>query len=122
VPINVAIALQTNAAIDATTVNPSTFQVRDNTVNQNVAGTYSVSADGLTVYFVGNTPLPTGRSYSVYFAYQGMTDVAGNQLSGCCGGIYNFSFSSGFTTSTAAPQVTGKTVEGEVKSRTESKA
>src|SRR6266850_977809 len=107
VPVNVAIALQTNAPIDATTVNPSTFQVRDNTVNQNVAGTYSVSADGLTVYFVGNTPLPTGRSYSVNFAYQGMTDVAGNQLSGCCGGIYNFSFSSGFTTSTAAPQVTG---------------
>ena len=39
VPVNVAIALQTNAAIDATTVNSSTFQVYDTTLNQNVAGT-----------------------------------------------------------------------------------
>src|SRR6266850_7592111 len=106
VPVNVAIALQTNAPIDAATVNSSTFQVRDNTVNQNVAGTYSVSADGLTVYFVSNTPLPTGRNYYVYFSYQGMTDLAGNLLASCCG-IYNLSFSTGITVSTAAPQVTG---------------
>ncbi len=108
VPVNAAISLQANAEIDGTTVTTSTFQVYDQTLNTYMSGTYSLSADGMTVYFVPATQLATGRTYSVNFYYGGMTDLAGNPLTnGCTGCLYNYTFTTGFATSTAAPQVTG---------------
>ena len=108
VPVNAAISLQANSEIDGTTVSTSSFQVYDTTLNQTVAGSYSLSPDGETVYFVPAAQLATGRSYQVNFYYGGMTDVAGNPLTtNCTGCLYNYTFTTGFTTSTAAPQVTG---------------
>ena len=105
--VNVAITLQANAPIDGSTVNSSTFQVYDNTLNQYVPGTYSLSADSTSVYFVPNTQLATGRAYYIYYAGYGMTDLAGNSLTSCSGCLSNFSFTTGFTVGTAGPQVTG---------------
>ena len=76
VPVNAAISLRTNGAVDGTTVNSSTFQVYDQTLNTYLTGSYSLSADGLTVYFVPATQLATGRTYTVYFYGYGITDVA----------------------------------------------
>ena len=108
VPVNAAISLQANAEIDLTTVTSSTFQVYDQTLAKYLSGTYSLSADGMTVYFVPATQLATGRTYSVTFNYAGMTDLAGNTVTtNCTGCLGNYTFTTGFAASTAAPQVTG---------------
>jgi len=106
VPVNAAIAVQTNAVIDVTTATPSTFRVNDNTTGQNVAGTYSLSADGMTVYFLPSAPLATGRTYTINVnsASAGLTDVLGNLLHWCCG--LTFSFTTGVAPSTTGPQMT----------------
>ncbi len=111
IPLNVAISVQTNAEIDPTTVNVSTFTVHDNVLNQNAIGSYSQSADGMTLYFVPSGPLATGRSYTVSVDTSGtMIDLVGNQVNSnfvnfCCG--YTFSFTTGVTASTMGPVVTG---------------
>ena len=107
VPVNAAISLQAMAPLAGTTVNSSTFQVYDNTLNQYVAGSYSLSADSRTAYFVPAVQLATGRTYSVYFGNYGMTDLAGNAVTACCGYLNNFSFTTGFSTSTQGPSVLG---------------
>ncbi len=108
VPVNAAISLQANAEVDQTSVNTTTFEVYDTTLNQIVAGSYTLSPSGTTVYFVPATQLATGRQYSVYFNQQGMTDLAGNRIStGCTGCLNNFSFTTGFASSSTPPQVTG---------------
>jgi YD repeat-containing protein len=101
VPVNAAISLQASAPIDPTSISASTYQVYDNTLGQTVKGTYSQSTDGATVYFVPNAPLAANRGYTVYTSNYGMTDLAGNLLFGG-----NFTFTTGYATSTAAPQVT----------------
>jgi hypothetical protein len=106
IPINVEIGVQTNAEVDPTTVNASTFVVHDNVINQNVVGTYSQSPDGMTLYFVPSGQLATGRNYSVAVdASATMTDLIGNLVNWCCG--YSFSFTTGVTASTMGPVVTG---------------
>ena len=113
VPLNVAISLQANAQIDGTSVTSSTFKVYDNTLNQYnqyLSGTYSLSADGMTAYFLPSAQLTGGHQYTVYFDRYGMTDVAGNQLTYYCAAgscLGNYSFTTGFAASTSAPQVTG---------------
>ena len=48
-------------------------------------------------------PLATGRTYSIYISYNArIADVAGNLLA-----TYNYSFTTGFTANTSAPQVSG---------------
>ena len=64
----------------------------------------------MTAYFLPSAQLTGGHQYTVYFDRSGMTDLAGNMLtyycaSGSCLG--NYSFTTGFTASTSAPQVTG---------------
>jgi hypothetical protein len=88
-------------------VTPSTFRVHDNLTGQDVAGTYSLSPNGMTVYFLSSQPLATGRSYTfnVNSFSSGLTDVLGNLLHGCCG--FNLSFTTGVGASTSGPQVTG---------------
>ena len=110
VPLNAAISLQANAEIDGTSVTSSTFKVQDNTLNQYLSGTYSLSADGMTSYFLPAAQLTGGHQYTVYFDRYGMTDVAGNQLTYYCTAgscLGNYSFTTGFAASTSAPQVTG---------------
>ena len=108
VPLNVAISLQTNVPIDPLSVSSGTFRLYDRTTNLYVTGTASLSPTAMTAYFVPAAPLATGRLYSVFFNGQGMTDLVGNLLT-CCGtsGLNDFNFTTGFASSTTAPQVTG---------------
>src|SRR5262249_51745870 len=101
IPTNAAIGIQTNGEIDPTTVNINSFVVHDNLINQNVIGTYSQSADGMTLYFVPSGPLATGRSYTVSVGSP-MMDIVGNSMSG-----YNFSFTTGVAASATGPTVNG---------------
>jgi hypothetical protein len=108
VPTNVAIALQSNTALDGTTASASSFQVYDTTLMTEVAGTYSLSTDGKTVHFVPSAPLATGRTYTVSFINLGIADTAGNLLDPSCPGcLSDFSFTTGSGASSTAPQVTG---------------
>jgi hypothetical protein len=108
VPLNAALSLETDAEIDLTTVTTSSYQVYDTTLNQTVSGTYTLSADGLTIYFVPTNQLATGRTYRVSFANAGITDVAGNALTSTCAGcLNNFSFTTGYASSSTAPQIVG---------------
>ena len=108
VPVNAALSLEANAAIDLTSVSSSSYQLYDQTLGQYLSGSYSLSADGRTVYLVPATQLATGRTYTVDFVGQGMTDLAGNTLTNSCPGcLTNYTFTTGFSTSTTAPQVTG---------------
>jgi hypothetical protein len=97
------IAVQTNAVLDLASVTDSTVRVRDNVTGQNTAGTYSLSSDGMTLYFLAT--LATGRTYTVFLnsSSAGVTDVIGNLLQWCCG--YTFSFTTGVGSNTTAPQV-----------------
>jgi hypothetical protein len=102
VPVNSVITLESNEALDPVTINSNTFIVRDNVTFQNLAGTVALSMNGRTLTFVPNTPLAVGRNHSVFFAFQGIQDLAGNFLSGS-----NFSFTTSFAADVIGPQVTG---------------
>ena len=107
VPVNAAMSLQTNAAIDPTTVSMGTFQLYDNTTGQyRSRGTYSLSPGGLTVYFVPAAPLATGRTYRMHLHQLG-DDRPGRERSHLRSRSANYSFTTGFAASTTAPQVTG---------------
>ena len=59
--------------------------MHDNTLNQNVVGAYSQSADGIVLYFVPDAPLATGRNHTVSVNTSGtMLDLVGNLVSWCC--------------------------------------
>jgi len=107
VPVNAAISLEANAPLDGTTVNGSTFQFYDQTLNSYASGTCSLSPDSMTAYFLSATSPATSRSYTLYFANQEMTGVPGNPLSACCGYLSNYSFTTGFSASATGPTVTG---------------
>jgi RHS repeat-associated protein len=108
VPLNAIVQLETNEPVDPGTVNSNTFIVSDMSTEQNLTGTYSVSADGLTITFIPGAPLIAGHQYSVGFISLGITDLAGNLLSSTVSGVAgNFSFITGTSASTNAPQVTG---------------
>jgi hypothetical protein len=104
VATNTVISLQTNTPVDPGSVNSNTFLVRDNITFQGVVGSYSVSGDGQTVSFTPSSPLPAGRSHSVFFT-GGITDLAGNVFG--CAVLCNFSFTTGTAADTTGPLVTG---------------
>jgi hypothetical protein len=106
VPTNAVIAIRANEPIDPSTVTAGSFAVWDNFVGQQVAGDYSISTDGRTVSFVPTSAFGVSRQHSVYFSWQGITDLAGNVL-GAGGGLGSFSFTTGSSPSTSAPQVVG---------------
>jgi hypothetical protein len=111
VPLNSIISLQSNAPIDGTSVSSGSFQVLNQTTNQGVAGTYSLSSDGMTIFFVPSSPLPSAQQILVSFTNHGITDLAGNALQSyfCVGSscIGNFFFTTGTGASTTPPQVAG---------------
>jgi len=67
VPLNSIVTLQMSQPIDPGTVNSSTLALTNGSSGQTVQGSYSVSADGLTITFVPGTPLAAGSGYSVSF-------------------------------------------------------
>jgi len=100
VPTNAALTLQFSQPIDPTTLgNSNGFNVADETTNQALPGTYSVSADGDTVSFLPNTSLLPNWQYSMNWG-PGISDLAGNLA-----GFGNFIFTTGAGPSTNAPQV-----------------
>jgi len=105
VPLNTPITLQTSEPIDPATVNANTFFIDDNTTGQEVAGSYSVSADGRTINFLPSAPLAVSRSFSVDFSFGGITDLSGNPLG--CAVLCNFSFTTGTAANTTGPSVVG---------------
>jgi len=87
--LNAIIQFEVNELDRSGTVNATTFSISDTTTGNNpIRGTYSVSADGLTVTFVPSAPLITGHQYSANSLSGGMTDLAGNGITGAIGGIY----------------------------------
>ncbi len=106
VPLNAVVILQMSQAIDPGTVNSATLTLTDNSNGQIVAGSASLSSDGLTITFVPGAPLTASTSYSVNFPGagfgSGISDLSGNSMLGGA-----FSFTTGVTTSTSAPAVTG---------------
>lgn len=106
VPLNTVVQLQVNEPVDPGTVNSNTFQILQG--GHSVPGTYSVSADGQTITFVPSSSLAASQSYAVNFSGEGITDLAGNILmTATNGGPNNFSFTTGTSASTNAPQVAG---------------
>jgi RHS repeat-associated protein len=107
VPINAVVTLQMSQPVDPATVNISTLTLVNGSNGQIVAGTYSVSTDGLTITFVPGAPLPANCAYSVNFPGAGfgvgIADSAGNSLQQAS----PISFTTGTTASTTAPQVVG---------------
>jgi YD repeat-containing protein len=103
VPLNVPITLLVSEPVDPGTVNKNTLFVYDDTTGQQVAGSYSVSADGRTINFLPSAPLPVSRSFSVSFP--GIVDLSGNPL--VCAVLCNISFTTGTTANTTGPSVLG---------------
>ena len=107
VPVNSVVVLQMSEPVDPVSVSANTLTLLNSGTAQAVAGTYSLSADGLTISFVPNAPLAASTGYSVNFPGAGfgigISDLAGNSLQG----ISPISFTTGATASTTAPQVTG---------------
>jgi YD repeat-containing protein len=103
VPLNTIIQIQANDPIDPGTVTSSSFVVTDNTASQTVAGSYSVSADGLTITFSPNAALAANHTISVQTGNAGIKNLAGNLIA--TGGLSAFTFSTGTTSNTTAPQV-----------------
>jgi large repetitive protein len=105
VAVNTPIQLQINKPLDPGTVNGNTLFIEDDFTFQQVAGTGSLSGDGRTINFLPAVPLPVSRTFSVFFAFRGITDLEGNQLD--CSVLCNYSFTTGTTTDVAGPSVVG---------------
>ena len=107
VPLNAIVQIQVNEPIDPGTVSSTTFSITDSS-RAAVDGTYSVSADGLNVTFVPSRPFIANHQYYVSPLSAGMTDLSGNVLSAAASTLVgNFTFTTGTTSNTTAPQVTG---------------
>jgi large repetitive protein len=104
VPLNTVIQVRVNDPIDPGSVTSSSFTVGDSTAGQTVAGSYSVSADGLTITFVPSAPLAANHTISVQTGNAGIKNLVGNPL---IGGLTSFTFSTGTATSMTAPHVVG---------------
>jgi YD repeat-containing protein len=105
VPVNTPIMLQISEPIDPGTVNSNTLIVQDDFTFQRVAGSYSVSPDGRTINFLPSAPLAVSRTFSVFFAFRGITDLSGNVVT--CNVLCDFSFTSATTANTTGPSVVG---------------
>jgi RHS repeat-associated protein len=107
VPLNSVVLLQMSQPVDPGTVSSNTLTLGYSSTGQTVSGTYSVSTDGLTITFVPSGPLAASTGYSVSFpgagGGTGIADLAGNSLQGTSA----INFTTGTTSSTSAPQVTG---------------
>ncbi|MFZ1169447.1 MAG: Ig-like domain-containing protein, partial [Candidatus Sulfotelmatobacter sp.] len=107
VPLNAIVSLQMSQPVDPGTVNGGTLTLTNSSNGQTVAGTYAVSADGLTITFVPGASLAASTSYSLSFpgagSGSGIADLAGNSLQVSS----SINFTTGTTANTGGPQVVG---------------
>jgi hypothetical protein len=103
VPLNAALSVQANAPLDPTSLVTGAFSIYDYTQSKYLTGTLTQSADWTTVYLLPGAPLSVERTYQITLGYPVccITDLAGNALQ------TETTFTSGATSSTTAPQVTG---------------
>ena len=80
VPVNTAIQVQFSKRIDPLTVTSSTFFVNQQSTVPPVAGTITVTPDGLTATFTPSAPLLASTAYIV--SVSGVTDLVGQQATG----------------------------------------
>jgi hypothetical protein len=99
VPTNASMTIQFSESMDASTFTyGSNVYIRDTLLNTYVTGAMSWSMDQSVLYLVPSAPLAAGRQY--YFAVNGGTDIAGNQMNG-----YGEYFYATFAGATTAPTV-----------------
>jgi Bacterial Ig-like domain len=79
VPTNSVIQLQFSKRVDPLTVTTGNFLVFPQATNIPIAGTITVSADGLTATFTPNPPLDPSTNYFIE-ATGGILDLEGQQL------------------------------------------
>ena len=103
VPVNAPYTVRFDEPMDPATLDDTSFSVRDNTTFQNLPGMIQIDADGMTVSFVPDQPLPIGRNFSVSLDASRIADTSGNLLTG----RRFFSFTTGFETDTAPPVMLG---------------
>src|SRR5258708_28019159 len=105
VAVNAPIQAQVNEPIDPLTVNGSgsSFLVQDTVTGLSIPGSYTVSADGMTLSFVPGGPLPAGRRIFVFLSGT-ITDLAGKALNGI-----RLPLTAAFSPDTRAPHETGVT-------------
>jgi len=103
VPVNAPYTVRFSEPMDPVTLDSASFSLRDNTTNQTLPGMIQVDADGLTVSFVPEKPLPIGRSISVTLDAARIADAAGNTLSRS----RFFSFTTSFADDTTPPTLLG---------------
>ncbi len=103
VPLNAAITVQASAPLDPTSVVTGALSLYDYTQGKYLTGSLTQSADWTTVYLLPGAPLSVERTYQITVGYPicCITDLAGNSLQAYA------TFTSGSTSSTTAPQVTG---------------
>ena len=79
VPLNPLLEVKFSERIDSATVDKDSLYVWNNTTRLNIAGTRSLSADGLTLQFIPEQPLDENTRYYFYVGYSPyLTDLAGN--------------------------------------------
>src|SRR5262249_6479311 len=99
VPLNAPYVVQFSEPMNPATFNTSNFQIRDNTLNVFLGGTIQVDSSNTIASFVPQAPWAAGHSFTV-FLNSGLTDTAGNALSG-----RNFSFTTAFTSDNTPPHL-----------------
>jgi len=79
VPLNPLLEVNFNERIDSATVDSSSFYLWNNSTGLNVAGTRTLSSDGLTLQFTPEQPLDENTRYYLYVGYSPyFTDLSGN--------------------------------------------
>src|SRR5579864_7854457 len=102
VPLNAPFVVQFSKTMNPGTFNSTNFSVRDssaNTVNQFPAGTIQVDSTNTTATFVPQLPWGAGHTFVVSLT-SGLTDTAGNALSG-----RSFNFTTAFTSDNTPPHL-----------------
>ena len=98
IPINSAITVDFSESMDVTTFSSSNFYIQDQLLGSKIAATLSWNPTQTVAYLLPSSPLAAGRQY--YFAVNGGTDLAGNQMQGI--GFYIYG---GLTSASTAPTV-----------------
>jgi hypothetical protein len=81
VPLNPLLQVTFNERIDKTTIDNNSFRLWNNTTNLNIAGSWAISTDGLTLEFTPDDALSENTRHYLYVGYSPyLTDLAGNLI------------------------------------------
>jgi hypothetical protein len=79
VPLNPLLQVTFNERIDKTTIDNDSLRLWNNTTGLNLAGSWTLSADGLTLEFTPDEALSASTRHYLYVGYSPyLTDLAGN--------------------------------------------